>query len=121
MHLEPVVFHFQEKETKMEELQEPVPFQEPVSSVWSVESGFQNPQPPCRRIRHKRGNRVWTEVRPTELHECLCGDRGNVNNLSDREVITQVGQEVTYFLESSACHFGRGIKAFGHVLSALFS
>ena len=104
----------------MNELKEPAPFHESGSSVWSVESDPYEPTPPSLCIVHRRGNAVWTEIQPTDLHKCLCGQRSNVIRLSNREFASQYFQEIGYLLKSGTSDFKRGIRTIWGVFAELF-
>ena len=104
----------------MNELKEPATFHESVSSVWSVESDPYEPTPPSLRIVHRRGNVVWTEIQPTDLHKCLCGQRSNVIRLSNREFASQYFQEIGYLLRSGTSDIKRGVLGICCVFTELF-
>ena len=107
----------------MDKLKEPSQFQNSVSSVssvWSVEPEPYEPAPPSLCIVHRRKNSVWTEVRPTDLHKCLCGQRSGVLRLSNREFASQYFQEIGYLLRSGAFDFKSGVRTIWGVFMELF-
>ena len=113
----------------MNELQHTVTSNDSELAVWSDDydlyelnklDKLNEPRPPTRCIVHRRGSRIWTETRPTELHECLCGRRRDVNKLSDREFATQYAQEVGYLLKSGTFSLVQGARTIIGVFAELF-
>lgn len=107
----------------MDEHQESVPFHEPVSSVsssWSVHSDPWTTPVPSLRVVHRCRDRVWTEIRPTDLHKCLCGQRNHVSKLSNREFTYQYLQEIGYLLRSGTSDIKRGVLGICGVFAELF-